>query len=58
MSSFVEKHTGDSMFHIASTHDRIFFSGICRCLFWAEGHEDSSARCVALFVRKVDQIAA
>lgn len=36
----------------------IFFSGICRCLFWDEGHEDSSAKCVALFVRKVDQIAA
>ena len=52
------KHMGDPMFSVASTHDRIFFSGICRCLFWDEGHEDSSAKCMALFVRKVDQIAA
>lgn len=49
---------GDSMVRTASTHDRTFFSGICRCLFWHEGHEDSSAKCVALFVRKADRIAA
>lgn len=32
----------------ASIHDRIFFSRICRYLFWDEGYEDSSAKCVAL----------
>lgn len=43
----------DSVFRVASTHDRIFFSGIWRCIFWDEGREDSSATCVALFVRKM-----
>lgn len=38
------------MFHIACNHDRIFFSGIVRCLFWDEGHEDISAKRVALYV--------
>lgn len=28
---------GDPMFSIASTHARIFFSGICRCPFWVRG---------------------
>lgn len=50
MSSSLGKHTGDSMFRIASIHDRIFFSEICRCLFWDEGFEDNSAKCVAACV--------
>lgn len=50
MSSSLGKHMGDSMFRIASIHDRIFFSGIRRCLFWDEGHEDNSAKCVAVCV--------
>lgn len=25
------------MFSTASTHDRVFFSGICRCPFWVRG---------------------
>lgn len=37
MSSSLGTHMGDSMFHTASIHDRIFFSEICRCLFWDEG---------------------
>lgn len=43
MSSSLGKHTGDFMFRIASIHDGIFFSGICRNLFWDEGHEDNRA---------------
>lgn len=49
-SSSLGKHRGDSMFRIACNHDRIFFSGIFRCLFWDEGHEDNSAKCVAPYV--------
>ena len=42
----------------ASIHDTIFFSGICRCLFWDEGHKDNSAQCVVLFVWEMDQMTA
>lgn len=50
-SSSLGKNMGDSMFRTASIHDRIFFSGICRCFFWDEGHEDNSAKCLALHLR-------
>lgn len=45
---------GDFMFSVVFIYDRIFFFGICRCFFWDEGYEDSSVKCMVLFVRKVD----
>lgn len=49
-SSSLGKHMRNSVFRIACHHDRIFFSGVVRCLFWDEGHEDISAKRVALYV--------
>lgn len=58
MSSSLGKHMGNSMFPTAFIHDRIFFSGIWRCLFWDEGHQDNSAKCVAPLMWELDGIAA
>lgn len=48
MTSSLGRHMDNSRFHKAFIHDRIFFSGICMCLFWDVGYEDNSARCVTL----------
>lgn len=48
-SSSLRKHM-KTVFRVACNHDRIFFSGGVRCLFWDEGHEDIRAKRVALYV--------
>lgn len=39
-SSSLGKHMA-TMFLATSNHGNIFFSGVCRKLFWDEGHEDT-----------------